>query len=128
MHRSAGTIFQCARDLADATNPGDILALTRELDELIGEQLNQIDSLRIHSDMCTAALDQLDARMRRSQIAVQQRSEAMHNLIAQALPKPGELEAMLSSLRTAIAGMTQEYERGRQILYWGCHASMLTAR
>ncbi|KAL1754617.1 hypothetical protein FB107DRAFT_291528 [Schizophyllum commune] len=97
------TIFQCARDVADATNPGDILALTRELDELIGEQLNQIDSLRIHSDMCTAALDQLDARMRRSQIAVQQRSEAMHNL------------AMLSSLRTTIAEMTQEYEREQLI-------------
>ncbi|KAI5892275.1 uncharacterized protein SCHCODRAFT_01189599 [Schizophyllum commune H4-8] len=103
-------IFQLVRDLAHATRPDEVLILTQELDHLIGKQIDKVETLQMRSDICTEALKGLDEHMRRSQITVQQRSEAMHNLVAQALPNPGELEGMLSTLRSTVSEVTKKYE------------------
>ncbi|KAL1662819.1 hypothetical protein GGF50DRAFT_58209 [Schizophyllum commune] len=109
------SIFQLVRDLANETDSETVLILTEDLENLIGKQMDKVDILHIRSDACSNALKELDEHMRRSQITVKQRSEAMHNLVAQALPNPGELEGMLSTLRSTVSEVTRKYEHEQLI-------------
>ncbi|KAI5830361.1 hypothetical protein K523DRAFT_372202 [Schizophyllum commune Tattone D] len=95
------SIFQLVRDLANATDPDTVLILTEELENFISKQMDK-DILQIRSDACSNALKELP-------------NHSMHILVAQALPNPGELEGMLSTLRSTVSEVTKKYEHEQLI-------------
>ncbi|KAI5892276.1 uncharacterized protein SCHCODRAFT_02578359 [Schizophyllum commune H4-8] len=108
-------IFQCVRDLANATDQEEADRLSKEIDNFISVQTGKIDDLNSQSSVCTENLRSLEGRMVASQDVVKQRSDDLHEAIAQMVEDAENTEKQLKTLREKVAQTTAPYEQDQLV-------------
>ncbi|KAL1690632.1 hypothetical protein GGG16DRAFT_113955 [Schizophyllum commune] len=108
-------IFQCVRDLANTTDQEEADRLSKEINDFISVQTNKIAGLNSQSSTCTENLRSLEGRMINSQGVVKQRSNDLHEAVAQMVEDVENTEKQLKALREMVAQTTAPYEQDQLV-------------